>query len=283
MLGKLMKHELSATAKLFLPLYIAILALSLIGRLLTWLSSKQSIVDNATDSFAKIVRSLSSIFSAFYVLAFAAVFVLTIIFLIYRFYKNYFTDEGYLMLTLPVRTSSLVFSKILVALIWTVLSLLIIAVSLFITLGHFDAIQDTFNQLKEALSGMIANNADFIKNELGVSVGGFTAEIIVWIVLYVVNIYLAFYVSIAFGQLIYKKHPIVGAVISYILLSIIAKVLSLLYVYVVSNADFIANAIDTSGQALQFTLIGTGVVYLIYSVIMFFLTTGIMKKHLNLD
>ncbi len=44
--------------------------------------------------------------------------VLTTVLIVVRYYKNFFTDEGYLTFTLPVSRTNLLNSKILMALIW---------------------------------------------------------------------------------------------------------------------------------------------------------------------
>lgn len=49
-----------------------------------------------------------------------------------RFRDNFFTDEAYLTFTLPVKRSTLVFSKFLSALIWLIASLVILLISLII-------------------------------------------------------------------------------------------------------------------------------------------------------
>lgn len=51
--------------------------------------------------------------------------VLTIVVTIQRFRKNLLGDEGYLMFTLPVSTSSLILSKCITALIYAVLSFIV--------------------------------------------------------------------------------------------------------------------------------------------------------------
>ena len=54
---------------------------------------------------------------------------------LFRFYKSRFTDEGYLMFTLPVKTSHLFLSSALSILIWGVISLLVVFGTLAIVIG----------------------------------------------------------------------------------------------------------------------------------------------------
>ena len=55
--------------------------------------------------------------------------LLTLVLMVYRFYKNLMTDEGYLMFTLPVSRSQLIWSKLMVALAWGVLSAVLAALA----------------------------------------------------------------------------------------------------------------------------------------------------------
>ncbi|MBQ3897462.1 MAG: hypothetical protein II742_03075, partial [Clostridia bacterium] len=155
MLGKLTKHEFLTVGRLAVPAYLAILAISVVGRFLTWITSRQYVIDHVAPTFVRIIKILSSLISTVYVLAFIAFIVMTVVFLVYRFYKNYFTDEGYLMLTLPVKPASLIFSKLFNSWIWLLFSAIIAVASLYITLGHYDQLTDlisrTFDSVKQVI------------------------------------------------------------------------------------------------------------------------------------
>ena len=66
-----------------------------------------------------------------YIICLAALSLCVTLCTVIRFYKNFFTDEGYLMFTLPVKTSDLILSKTLVAVIWRLISFLFIILSVF--------------------------------------------------------------------------------------------------------------------------------------------------------
>ncbi len=57
-----------------------------------------------------------------YCLLIAAVFVMTLVVTIQRFNKNLLGDEGYLSFTLPVKVTATSYSKMIISLMWTVLS-----------------------------------------------------------------------------------------------------------------------------------------------------------------
>ena len=106
MLGKLMHYELEATGRTFLPLYGGILVVSAINALfMAW--QLPAGIGISTLVLVSLYVALMVVFA-----------VITVT----RFYKNLLGDEGYLMNTLPVKPGHLILSKLLVSLLWVVLS-----------------------------------------------------------------------------------------------------------------------------------------------------------------
>ena len=116
MLGKLMKYELKATGRVFLPMFAALLVISIVNRLLMSLRLNTPGVIGTVISVVLIVGIL----------------VLTVVLAIQRFRNNLLSSEGYLMMSLPVKVDGLVFSKLFVATIWTLASFVVVAVSVLI-------------------------------------------------------------------------------------------------------------------------------------------------------
>ena len=54
----------------------------------------------------KIISAIAVVMAIMYGMVIIAAFVITLIVIIQRFYKNLLTDEGYLMFTLPVKAHS---------------------------------------------------------------------------------------------------------------------------------------------------------------------------------
>ena len=107
---KLMKQDVRATARLMLPVYIAAILLALFTRLFDFLSTRME-----QNAFVSIAGALAGFLFS---LTMIAIVIMSFVLMIWRFYKNYMTDEGYLMFTLPVNTAELIFSKLLVAVGW---------------------------------------------------------------------------------------------------------------------------------------------------------------------
>lgn len=123
MLGKLMKYEIKATQRIFLPLYGLILVFALLIKVFMLFN-----IQNAR-GMAIIPFVITMII---YCVLIAAVCVMTLVVTIQRFNKNLLGDEGYLSFTLPVKVHSHIDSKMIISLMWTVLSLIVSAVSIFI-------------------------------------------------------------------------------------------------------------------------------------------------------
>ena len=71
-------------------------------------------------------RALGGLLIGFFVLAVIATAVMAVILMVSRFYRNLLKDEGYLMLTLPVSVHGLVWSKLIVSLVWFIAAALLI-------------------------------------------------------------------------------------------------------------------------------------------------------------
>ena len=113
MLGKLLKQDFRATARIMLPLYAAVPVLGLFTNLITHLCENQN-------SF--LIRAISALVSFVFSLSLIAAVVTTVVLMILRFYRNLMTDEGYLMFPLPVNRHQLIWSKLLSALLYTAAS-----------------------------------------------------------------------------------------------------------------------------------------------------------------
>ena len=128
MLGKLLKDELKASARTFLPLYLALIVVSIIAA-----------VSGKTTSL--LAQGISG-----FVMGglFISLIVLTIMVIIQRFSKNLLEDEGYLMFTLPVSSKKLIISKCLSSCIYGALSFIVAMIVLFIIMvstGGFEVIR----------------------------------------------------------------------------------------------------------------------------------------------
>lgn len=124
MFGKLMKYEMKSLSKGLIPLYGAVIAMSILNRILF------SFDMNGHTSFLAGLPQFAAmmVYSGLCV----AVAVLTIMAIVQRFYKGLLCDEGYLMFTLPAKPWQLILSKVTGATIMTILSGIVGFISIFI-------------------------------------------------------------------------------------------------------------------------------------------------------
>ena len=116
MLGKLLKHEFKHSARYVMAIYActgAVLLVMAVAMLLkiAWLSVAASMVLY----FAGIL-----------------VVVMTLVSVIKNFYDTLYTNQGYLSFTLPVKCSSLLFSKVIVSFAWIILSFVALVLIYFV-------------------------------------------------------------------------------------------------------------------------------------------------------
>ena len=133
MLGKLLKQDFRATARIMLPLYAAVPVLGLFTNLITRLCENQN---------GFLIRAIGALVSFVFSLSLIAAVVTTVVLMILRFYRNLMTDEGYLMFTLPVSTTELIFSKLIVSIVWFLGTFAVDALGLLLsgTLGGYEDI-----------------------------------------------------------------------------------------------------------------------------------------------
>jgi len=270
MLGKLMKYEFKACGRIFFPLYLGILLLAAINGVYLGVNFKNEVVDGL--SMNPIAYNTQGILMLVLVALFVALFVITIVLTIQRFKKNLLDEEGYLMFTLPVKSSSLILSKLLVALIYAIISAIVASLS-FIIIG--------------AIGGDI-NILEFFK---AFTHSGFLTEGIQFIIYMILGFLisysifvLAIYLSLSVGQFPQlSKHRVAAGVIIFFILNLI---ISNTYKFVTNNLlGSVADVEITSDFIVSnFTYIALDLIIgLAIVTVLFLLTNWILNKKLNLE
>jgi len=119
MLSKLMKYEFMAMGRIFLPMFGALL-----------------IVSGITGIFGLLDLTVpTGISIAVSIILMIGIFVLVFVLTIQRFWNNLLASEGYLTMTLPVSTDRLIISKLLVASVWNIVSIIVVVGAILIMVG----------------------------------------------------------------------------------------------------------------------------------------------------
>ena len=268
MLGKLLKYELKATSRVFIPLYIAILVVSIVNGL----------------SLNLEILNIQGLATIVLMCLFISLFVITIVVTIQRFNKNLLKDEGYLMFTLPVSSKHLVLSKYLTSLIWTFLSFIVAFLSFTIifiipTYKYFD-FSYFINEFNLLFSNMLNLNI----------LGQFLKIILLMIISYTIFIFNV-YLALSVGQLpIFNRFRNVSSFIGFLVINLLISYAQNIVSLFVNDASVNIEAIDNINYAINSvtSIVSKGlniaiVINLIIILVLFFATTYILDKKLNLE
>ena len=224
MFSKLIKYDLKYTFKYWWIMALSSVGLSVIGGIGVRILNSDIQNDEATLAyFFSVIALLLS------VLGLSAFMLATLIFVYMRYYKNFFTDEGYLTFTLPVKRIELLNSKILSAFLTNAATSAVIAldVAIIFSIGVDPKI------LLHAFDGI---------NDLAGILFGNGAERIPSIILYPITAIalamltslfsiLAIFACITFASVITKKNKVLAAIGIYYLgsgiLSVAGQVLAI--------------------------------------------------------
>lgn len=140
MLGKLLKYELKRSARKFFPLVVGYMIVSLIFSLM--LRYGESI---KSPNFLMIFI----VVCIAYGIAVGALFTVGFTISLTNFHKTLFTDEGYLMLTIPVKPYYHIFTKFISSVIWSAASMIVFVLSLLLIdpTEYLDSVGDFINAL----------------------------------------------------------------------------------------------------------------------------------------
>ena len=268
MLGKLIKHEFKETSKLMLPLYLVLVVITILGRIVA-----QSIM-NSGNADSSTVMAIFNILSVFiYVVGLIVISIASYIYLIMRFYKNLFSNEGYLMHTLPVTSWQLLISKLVTAFIWFISETILIFLSIFCIFAN-NYVFEEISKFLNAYGGFDGLTRTFC------GMGG--VQTVLYFVLFLIISCLSGillpYVSICIGQL-WQKHKVAGSFLSFFGISFLLQLFSSTY------TAFSMNSIDAS-QEVVFLMktYNLGMLSSAVVAVAAFIGSGLlMKKKVNLD
>lgn len=212
MLGKMLKYDIKSMAHTFVPLFIAILGMSVINVLFfknQWLAA---LMGGGTVMFGLIV----------------ALGVTTIVMIITQFYHSVLGDQGYLTNTLPVSVDTILCSKMLSATVWIILSGITAVISGIVLIAGI-SFTDDFATFLRMIETFFSQLAIYLASDLMQAL--WTILLIVLGVLLVIatifNELLHFYCAMVCSQLYpFTKNRIAGSVIAYLLIGVPLSILS---------------------------------------------------------
>jgi hypothetical protein len=272
MLGKLIKYEWKATARSFIPIYIAILLIALLNR----------------GAHLIEVAALFNVSMFVMVGMFIALVAITIIVIIQRFHKNLFTDEGYLMFTLPVKATSIILSKLLISLFWGTLSIIVAIGAIFILAAE----PYMFSEMLQGIR-MVFD----IGREYGVSFELIFLLGFVIILADVMNQLLIVYFSLSMPQYMRKiKNKIIVSIITFFGVQMVISFIegtvvnSIVMKRFFEQIEFGVTVVNDkvwynflNQERVYLLLVGLAIWKILLLATFFFSTNYLLKNHLNLE
>lgn len=261
MFWKLIKHEFRASGRIMVPLLIALPALGLLSNLAVRLM----------DSGSDIVRFLSGVILFAYGTGCFAICFVSFVVMILRWYRSVHSSEGYLTNTLPVSVHGIIWSRLLVAAVYFVLSMAALILSVML----MDLSRDLFVRLGEFISQLMQLDINDLKKEfvtLGIEAA---AIVLVCAVAKCIHLYAAISVGHAFNN-----HKGGMSFLAYIAMQVIFSSVAVKAASLVSGIP--ALSLDSVSGAYRFLACGLiGIV--LYGAVCYFITIFAVKRKLNLE
>lgn len=272
MLGKLFKYEFKSTARWMLPCYVFVLLMSLINMFLLGNLFGDGML--MTTHFGNyIFNVLRTLFAIIYFVSVVALGMITMFMIVFRFYKNLLSNEGYISWTLPVSVDEHLFVKLATAITWILCSMLVITLSLFILMAGNINIGEMFSSISTVYKA--------INYGVGGKLGVYIIEIILNGFVYATQTVLMLYCAMAIGQLS-DNHKIGMAIVAYLGISVGLQIL-----WGIAFGNMVARLVLLNGSQAVKTVAQYGFFAIIWQSVLgigFYLGTRyILTKRINLQ
>ena len=285
MLKKLLVHEWRSFWKVPAAMCLFALAYALIGAL-----TFQTDLWTSDYWLVRLVLVFGSI--GYFILLIAPAIVL-LIYTALRFYQNLFTDEGYLMHTLPVKKWELITAKGLVAVIWNVITTITTLLAVFLVVllismsSRYGGV--TWADITESFAQFFHEAIPIVKEMFRMPVW---MVALLFLGSFIVGAFyntLLLYASVSIGHL-WKKHPMAGTALSYIgfylAISFLTSAFSINSLNLTMGNIFFASNYTAYASMGDYLLRGLGNGYLVSAIgilVFYAITEWIMSHKLNLD
>lgn len=215
MMKKLLKYDFRAIFKYWWIVALSSLGLSFIGGIsLRIITNMPSDIEDGR-VFVFLLAVLGMILT---VIGISAFLISAEIFVYVRLYKHFFSDEGYLTFTLPVKRRDLLNSKIISGLVVNIATFAVVAadIGIILTIGiDFETIQ----KIGESFFWFIGSAFE----TMGALCIAYILEAIVLILCLAVMSYLLVSICITFAAVIAKKYKIFAAIGIYYIASAVVS------------------------------------------------------------
>ena len=282
MFKKLLKYDARSVFKIWWIGALISVASALVGGLLF------NFLGNFSENSENFILNLILIFSRF--AAVLCIFtmmlslVMTVVIIIVRFYKHFFTDEGYLTFTLPTSRAALLLSKTVNAMIWYSLHILVLFASAFL----FASLVVPIEEIKSLFVG-IGESLKIAWQSIGGWLIVYIFEALLLLVAFLLLSITLIYFCITFASVLLKKARAIVAVVVYYALTSAFSFIGQLTVYIFGIAFSEASPVlfDNATANQEFSAVSLLILIIIaivsaISAILYSITQYLLDRKLNL-
>lgn len=269
MVKKLLKYEFISYIRTLLPMYIILFAIGVLNRFI-------QIFEN--DHFSYDIVFRSSIVAL--VISIIVCLGMTVVLGIVRFYKSMYSAEGYLSFTLPVTSGQHIFSKLVMLVAFTAISLVVVLLSASVAM-----LGDVLVEVWRAIAYLAKKYFEIY----GVHGAFYIFEFIVGAIMFIISQYLLFYSCITIGQTAKKKRVFMSFV-TYFIYYIITQIVGTIFIIIGATFEHngvmndILDIFFTNPQGWAHVIFATVIAFLtVLCVVFYFVSRYIMNRKLNLE
>lgn len=296
MLSKLLKHEFRNTWRLILILNaVAILLAFCVMLLIRGYDWAEPFMFRGNELFLAwedFYSLLSSTFIGLYIVFMIAANVIVYLFLSMRFYREIYSEAGYLMHALPVTKGQLLWAHLICSGLWLLEFAIVDAICVLIAVS---GIPEIYAEFFRAVSEVFTELASWAQNHPLVTVQ-IAVMIVLMFISWIVTPFaqmLQTYCAISLGQ-VFKTHRVIGAVVMYFVISFVTGIVSqvIAFFMMMGFGSTMARIewVPDTGHAAQLML-GTVNVAMVVTLLLgaglcvtyFLVTHHWMKNRLNLE
>lgn len=274
MLTKLLKHHFKDIAKIIIPINLFALGLSLLFSLIGHIPAVH-------DSNSLLLGGILTIGFLFYVLTLLLLVFGTFFYTIVYYYRDMYSDQGYLTHTLPVSENQHLCSHTLLSLFWCIVSTAGALLSVLILCCLTTGVSKTFSGLSDFISELLTSMEKVLHQPAWLLILFF----ILLTLSSLLSTYLQFCFSLAIGQLA-QKNRIACSAAAFAVIYIVRQLLAVIGVWLFAlkaSALELSTNDEAAFQEVFSPLFSMSLLLTVLFCVLFYLgTLYINKKKLNL-
>lgn len=274
MLSKCLKHEFRATYRTIVPILLGVVLFSGVAYLTNHVLY--------TGEAPLVIEVIAIFVRLFYTLAIGAASIGVTIVCVLRYWRSFHSDEGYLTMTMPVSTHTQIFSKLIVAECWILLTLIVVFAASI--LSEVEIWKELFYVAEDAeiMYDPIVMDANLTRQSFL-----FLGLILIYLVIGTATSTLMLYAAISLGHSFQKYKKLLSVVFVFVFNQAIGMLSFVPMVVLLASGwmeDFIIDG-DLTGivTGINIMLGILLVLFVVFGVVFYFTTHYFLSKKLNLQ